>query len=155
MGKYYYWAVTGVIGFLVGQGVLVMWPEWSAWAWWGLALAMLPLYAVPTIYGRRHKIYMALSLKNVKIAPEGIQSFFWLLAVLGFFAFIFLYESPEYIWTHPTLSESEQKKAEAECNMRALDSIGGGRGASSSMARTEYRDSCLLTMGFVSERVPK
>ncbi|MDE0489221.1 MAG: hypothetical protein OXI07_08530 [Gammaproteobacteria bacterium] len=43
---------AGIIGFLYGQGVIVMWPEWSAWTWWGLATACLPLFAVPTLYDK-------------------------------------------------------------------------------------------------------
>lgn len=50
--KYYYWMVAGIVGFLYAQGVIVMWPEWSAWTWWGLATLMLPLFAVPTLYDK-------------------------------------------------------------------------------------------------------
>ena len=56
MRRIYYWTIFGTIGFLLGQGVVVMWPEWSPWAWWALAAAMLPLLAVPTIWDRRHRL---------------------------------------------------------------------------------------------------
>ena len=29
-----------------------MWPDWSAWTWWAIATAMLPLFAVPTLYDK-------------------------------------------------------------------------------------------------------
>ena len=56
MRRLYYWSVAGIAGFGYGQGVIVMWPEWSAWTWWGLATAMLPLLLVPTLWDRRRSI---------------------------------------------------------------------------------------------------
>lgn len=53
MRRFYYWSVFGVAGFGYGQGIIVMWPEWSAWTWWGLATAVLGLLAVPTIWDNR------------------------------------------------------------------------------------------------------
>lgn len=41
MRRFYYYAVMGAAGFLFGQGVIVMWPDWSAWTWWGLGTAVL------------------------------------------------------------------------------------------------------------------
>ena len=35
----YPFAVLGVTGFFLGRGTEVMWPDLSAWTWWGLAVA--------------------------------------------------------------------------------------------------------------------
>ena len=35
-----------------------MWPEWSAWTWWGIALALTPLLVLPTIWDNRAAIWM-------------------------------------------------------------------------------------------------
>ena len=52
----YYWAVAGAIGLCFGQGAVVMWPEWSAWTWWGIGIGLTPFLAVPTIWDRRHSL---------------------------------------------------------------------------------------------------
>ena len=54
--RFYYFGVFGALGFFAGQGVIVMWPEWSALTWWGLALACLPLLAIPTLWDNRHQL---------------------------------------------------------------------------------------------------
>ena len=62
MRRVFYWSVIGVAGFGYGQGVIVMWPEWSAWTWWALATAVLPLLIVPTIWDRRESLFPMLTV---------------------------------------------------------------------------------------------
>lgn len=60
MRSLYYWVLVGSVGFLTGQGVTVMWSDWSAFNWWALALALLPLFAIPTIWDHRERLLKAL-----------------------------------------------------------------------------------------------
>lgn len=145
MRNYYYWAVSGGIGFLIGQGVIVMWPEWSPWTWWGLALASLPLYAVPTVYDYRIKILAALKsniwvpyLKEISLIVVAC------IAAVGLIWKIVTAEPPPP-WTHPTLSESEQQKAASNCVKEAM-----GKGyAKHKPGHYDYVEACLFGMGFV------
>ena len=72
MRKLYYLAVVGAIGFAGGQGVIVMWPEWSAWTWWGIAVALIPLLAGPKIYDYRRDIWRLASRVTLKGRSGGL-----------------------------------------------------------------------------------
>ena len=56
----YHWATIGIMGYCAGQGAAVMWPEWSAWTWWGIGIGMAPLLAVPTAWDNREAIRLRL-----------------------------------------------------------------------------------------------
>ena len=79
------------------------------------------------------------------------------LIVAGFFYYVvFVHESPKWIWTHPTLSPIESKKAEAECEVAAYEAIGGGRGGLMDPTpgnRGDYVSNCMTIRGFKIERV--
>ena len=52
-GHAYPLAVLGITGFFLGRGTEVMWPDLSAWTWWGLALATPIIgFGVPAAYRR-------------------------------------------------------------------------------------------------------
>ena len=158
----YYWGVAGAMGFCVGQGAVVMWPEWSAWTWWTLAAACVPLFVVPTIYDRRDRILAVLhapSWTNLRLYGRtfwreilGLMTFVLAVAVLiGLFINIFTRERPSFVWAHPTATASDREKAAAECEMAAYEAIGGGRGGMMDPKpgeRWRYKMACMTTRGF-------
>ena len=50
---------------------------------------------------------------------------------------------PELVWTHPTLSISEQRIAKAECQMQTFE------GSPHPMYVRTYMDACLTSRGFM------
>ena len=77
---------------------------------------------------------------------------FFALVVLAIFSFVF-FANPNTVWTHPTLSLSEQEKIRAECQTQAFEAIGGPENplavATNRIARTEYETACLRGYGFI------
>ena len=72
----------------------------------------------------------------------------------GFFAYmIFIKESPNTVWTHPTLTDAEQLRIKAECRMRAVDAVGAGSLAGRPFEREQYGNDCLAAKGFVEVEV--
>ena len=146
--RLYYYGVFGAFGFFIGQGILVMWPEWSAYMWWALALACLPLLAVPTLWDQRNQ------LRAVFGSPIFVPA--WLVRLTIFFAasvaliaVVWWFENqPKHIWVHPTLSDEERSKAVSNCRMKSYDAIGGGGSMSAREARSRYARACMTNKGF-------
>lgn len=116
----------------------MMWPEWSAWTWWAIALGLTSLYAVPWLYrnrGQRTSLQLAWIVLAIGV-PAG--------AVVMVVALIV--DRPAMAWWHPTLSIEQQVRARAECETQAFDAIGGKVGRAG--ARYEYRWACLVSKGF-------
>ena len=146
MRRLYHWTVFGAAGFGYGQGVVVMWPEWSAWTWWGLATAMLPLLAIPTIWDQRHALIAA----SPKLLLPFVSALTLVALVVGagaggYFLAVSL-SGPATVWGHPILSSAEQERVKAKCEMRAAEVIQGG--AIKDMARNDYKENCLVAEGF-------
>ena len=154
----YYWGVTGTVGFCIGQGAVVMWPEWSAWTWWALAAAGVPLLVAPTIYDRRNRIVAVLRAPSWTILRLWREVLGLMAFALAVAALIYLVIStitrerrPLYVWTHPTATASDTGKAKAECEMAAYEAIGGGRGGIMDPKpgeRSSYERACMTTRGF-------
>ncbi len=153
----YYWAITGAVGFCIGQGAVVMWPEWSAWTWWALAAAGVPLLAVPTIYDRRNRIIAALHAPSWTILRQWREILGLMVFVIAVSALIYLVintftkERPSYVWMHPTATAGDTEKAKAECEMAAYEAIGGGTGGIMDPKpgeRWRYKMACMTTRGF-------
>ena len=154
--RIYPFTVLGCSGFFLGRGTEVMWPEWSAWTWWGLAAATPTIgFGVPALY--RH--YWGTDRPNwplvwayVRVfAPTvlGLMVAFSIVGYLGYYV-IFVYEPPpEPAWVHPDLPEQEQRTAIAECRMKAFEAIGGGDLGTKPGDRREYTSECLTAQGFV------
>ena len=127
-----------------------MFPDWqSPWTWWGMALAMLPLLVVPRIWIHRKALFGGLGnrIASAQLSEEGaetIRTVFTALGALAFLAmmivFLVSYESPR--WSHPTLTEDEQERAKAECEMKAVEATEGQAG------RIDYKFACLTAKGF-------
>lgn len=48
----------GGIGLCYGQGTIMMWPEWSAWTWYAVGTALIPLLWLPNAWEKRDRILM-------------------------------------------------------------------------------------------------
>ena len=130
-----------------------MWPEWSAWTWWGLALLGLPMYFAPNIWAGRHSIVRVFSGSvGFVIVVQAVLILIAVTVAVGVIYYaMFVYEFPKWAWTHPTLSVAEQTKVRAECEMRAIEV--GGSGTKIGSPRYEYESACLTAKGFKRERV--
>ena len=109
--------------FRYGQGVIVMWPEWSAWMWWGVGYRMSAATGSADDLRHRRSIINWLFSNNAShdrpnpqkdSVGKGREGTFALLTIIAVLIFVFvwvafLYEEP--VWTHPTMPEAEQKKA--------------------------------------------
>ena len=113
-----------------------MWPEWSAWTWWGLSLACLSLLAVPTLYDRRGNLALAL-IAGVIAVGAGL---------------IVMEVRSAMIWVHPTLSLNDQEQAKAECEMQSLAAIAGRSSLLSAISQDKYAKACLTAKGFTHTR---
>ena len=128
----------------------------------GVALLIYLVGVVPAAYGEVRDRTLSFTA-----TPEGIRMLVLaaqitmvaipvLLAGAFLYYLVFIYERPKWTWTHPTLSVAEQKKVRAECEMRAYDAIGGGRGGLMDPTpgnRGDYISNCLTAKGFNFEKV--
>ena len=70
--------------------------------------------------------------------------------VIGEFSLVrAVVNSPEMVWTHPTLSSAEQEQAKAECRMEAVALFGAGSLGDRGASREQYISDCLIAEGFV------
>ena len=138
----------------------------AEWNWWnyagvstGLILMFLSLYPVSRRVLRRVSgSRMMFDWQTVSAYAKAL----WLpllalsglvIVVVGMIVALIYYDPPKKIWAHPTLSAAEQKKAKAECEMRAIEV--GGSGPRIGSARYEYEAACLNSMGFESKKVKR
>ncbi|MCY3841120.1 MAG: hypothetical protein OXH09_21155 [Gammaproteobacteria bacterium] len=75
-----------------------------------------------------------------------------ILSGIGFYYLVFVHDPTRTVWTHPTLSPAEQSQASAGCQMKAYEAIKGRRIADD-VARSDYFDACLISLGFESHEV--
>ena len=89
---------------------------------------------------------------NVK-ALAGLVLMALMLALIGggIYYVVFVYDPAETVWEHPTHSTAEQKKARAECQMKAYDAIGSH--FTDNTARGKYFEACLTRSGFMPRKV--
>lgn len=146
----YYFAILGIGGFFIGRGTEVMWPDLSAWTWWGMGAATFIIgFGTPPVLRR-------LEIPFRELAPP-ITAGALVLTLLGWLVYyaLFVFEPMKTVWTHPTLSAAEQERTKAECEMRAYDAIGGGDLGAAPLARGQYTDACLTSKGFVPKKVKR
>lgn len=143
-----------------------MWPEWSAWTWWGLAAATLPLYALPTVWdrwgaGALRRLTTAYDTRNWKKLLESLGNIAGISVLAAPVVIVLFARNPNpvtMIWTHPAMPTDEQRQVAAECRMMAtgaVDIVGGNRRERSERIaqRNSYLNDCLRSRGFV--RVPR
>jgi len=158
MRRFYFYSLVGLAGFGFGQGAIVMWPEWSAWTWWGLATATLVIgLPLPTILDNRQRIFAwmfadrpspkssltrSVETSNNDGAAGGIVLILILSAVVGGYVWGVFSRDP-IVWTHPAMPQQEQVRVASECEMEALKVRRGDR--------YMYERACLISRGFVQE----
>ena len=124
----------------------------------GVALLIYLVGVVPEIYCKsRHRILtLAATPDGVKrlstvINIAGVAVLVALLGGLVYYYF-FVYEfPPKPVWTHPTLTVSDQEQAKAKCRMRASETF-------KNRVRYweeyhQYEADCLTAKGFRRERI--
>lgn len=164
----WHWSIIGVIGFCVGQGAVVMWPEWSAWTWWGLAAAFIPLLAVPTIYDHRERILTALRARSWKNLPRlifavirevvtdkrarGVWIFFgFAFVILGLLALMEFAAYSPVAYPPDGMKPAEANRILGRCKMASIDAVASMRGGTvfdRTHQQNVYWAACLLEAGF-------
>ena len=122
-----------------------MWPEWSAWTWWGIALSLTPFLALPTIYDYRHALIKRFGNVKLEISSNILVAMFCMIAVSIIASII--WSAPTLTIKHSSMSVEEQKKVKAECEMLALEK--GGSPSKAFGTYHKFRDACLEAKGFV------
>ena len=126
-----------------------MWPEWSPWTWWGLALLGIPMYFAPNIWASRHSIVRVFSGSvGFMVVVQAVLSLTAVGLVIGviYYAF-FIYERPKWVWIHRTFSATEQEQVKAECRMEAAREVGTKWWSQ----YQGYIADCLIAKGFSLE----
>ena len=93
--------------------------------------------------------HWAVIRENANWIAKAIVSIAFMLTAVGFLAYlIFIKESTETAWIHPTLTVVEQEQVKAECRMRAIEFVGGSGRWSFVEARNRYVTNCKIARGF-------
>ena len=144
MRRLYNGILAGVIGFAYGQGVTQIWPEWSSWTWWSIGTVLLPLFVVPTLWNNRKRILESntyqRAMADIGRDPTNFPVFVGIPIIAAFLVWQLATHEP-LVWSHPTLSQSEQEQAHAKCEMEAMASV-------DRLRRWEYEKTCLISRGF-------
>ncbi len=134
-----------------------MWPEWSAWTWWGLTtVVVVPALIAPVIWNRKAGIIAAVGRTPTDFLPQIFATFIFAVVVSGigtglYFFAEWMSNRSTTVWVNPTLPAEDQRKIIAGCEMHAAEVIQGG--AIKDMDRLEYKENCLIAEGFSKERV--
>ena len=132
--------------------------EWNWWNYVGVSLALiLMFYSLHPLWQRlvrfiggggvKLNFSMVRNMMTVQLAIALIAA----PIIVGGIIHLLTREWPSYVWVHPTLSAEKQKRAKANCRMKAYKVIGGGTGKM--LDRTEdhwrsYVADCLTSKGF-------
>ena len=131
--------------------------EWHWWNYAGVCVALIVMFF--SVYPAWRRLVGFVSEGGVTVEWPMIRDVIAPLVALavaigvivGTGIYLFTVERPSFVWTHPTMTLSDQEKAKAECRMAAYEAIGGSRGGimdTSATDRSDYVATCLTSKGF-------
>ena len=113
--------ILGTAVLLLGAEVRRMFPKYPAWMGWTGIVVLLGV-ALPLTYPGPREAVFSLPSRVIDSVTTA---------------------NPELVWTHPTLSAEEQRKAIAECKMETLEN------SPDRVFTRTYMDACLTAEGLV------